>query len=377
MINIRHIDELHRLKNILICNKNFNFLYIIYMFQYKLNNVIQKNLKYCLNFKKQNFIDEKVHDEWVKIINTYKMDYVNQLIIYNKFIKISEKRNLKIENICTENIYIKNINIIIITTGQSNAGGWGTTYNPKIDIDQPNENIFAYNIDEKKWVIADLSNGSLGGNKQNRLINQNLLGFQFAQHLVKNNPFMKIGIITYVINNKPISNWVHYDTDNKYYEENNRLVNCVPKKVEQGYYYKLIEEIYEEAINELKNKDNLMNIVVWHQGETDMINNSKLEYYEDALKKLVSQFKDLTNNRLLGFIGGTILNNKNNKYNSDGINSIIRKDIDNLYSYAELSNLERGDELHFTSESTRIGGKLYYEAYNNLMNKLSKEGIKN
>ena len=362
------------------------------MFQYKLNNVIEKNIKFCLNFKKQYIIDNNVYNKWVKIINIYKTNYVNQLIIYNKFIKISQKKNLNIENIYannvntnnintnnintnninTNNIYTKNINIIIITTGQSNAGGWGTTYNPKIDIDQPNENIFAYNIDEKKWVQADLGNGSLGGNKQHRLINQNLIGFQFAQHFVKNNPFVKIGIITYAINNRPIGNWVNYDKDNKYYEENNRLINCIPKKEEQAHYYKLIEEIYEEATNQLKNKENLMNIVVWHQGETDMINHSNLDYYEDALKKLVYQFKDLTNNRLLGFIGGTILNNRNNKYNSDGINSIIRKNIDNLYNlynYAELSNLERGDELHFTTESTRIGGKLYYEAFNNLINK--------
>ena len=339
------------------------------MFQYKLNNVIQKNLKFCLNFTKQNIIDENVYNEWVKIINTYKMDYVNQLIIYNKFIKLSQKRNLKTKNIYANNIYIKNINVIIIVSGQSNAGGWGTIYNPKIDIDQPNENIFAYNIDEKKWVKADLSNGSLGCNNQNRLINQNLMGFQFAQHLVRNNPFMKIGIITLAFNNKPIGNWVFYDKENKYYEENNRLVNCVPNKEEQGYYYKLIREIYEEATSDLKNKDNLMNVVIWHQGETDMINNSKLDYYEDALKKLINQFKDLTNNRLLGIIGGTILNNRNNKYNSDGINSIIRKDIDNLYNYAELSNLERGDDLHFSTEATRIGGKLYYEEYKNLINK--------
>ena len=39
------------------------------------------------------------------------------------------------------------------------------------------------------------------------------------------------------------------------------------------------------------------------------------------------------------------------------------------YNYAELSNLTKADELHFTSEATRIAGKLYYEAYENLVNK--------
>jgi len=87
------------------------------------------------------------------------------------------------------------------------------------------------------------------------------------------------------------------------------------------------------------------------------------------LMKVGNEWNWTIYNCLLGFIGGTILNNKNNKFCSDEINSIIRKEVDKLYNYAELSNLTKADELHFTSEATRIAGKLYYEAYENLVNK--------
>ena len=124
-------------------------------------------------------------------------------------------------------------------------------------------------------------------------------------------------------------------------------------------------------------KSKKIDVIIWHQGETDVYHNSTKEYYNHSINKLIDQFTEFSDNKVVPFIGGTILSNDLPDYNTDTINSIIRnKNRNHLYNYAELSNLEKEDYLHFTSEATRIGGKLYYYAYINLMNKLSKEGIK-
>lgn len=330
------------------------------MYNINLEELIQKNKKYILSFLKKNLINIKLNEQWIKIINENKNNYIFQKIIFNRLYNFDNNRN---------RLFLNNEepDIIIIGSGQSNSGSWGTTYNPKLEIDQPNENILSYHIDKKKWVLADLRNESLGSLKQNRFKNQNSLCFQFAKNLVKNNPNIKVGLICIAHANRSISHWVKYQENSIYYTENQRLINSNPKKEIEGIYFEEIKKVYEEAIVKLRNK-NILNMVIWHQGETDMIFKSDLDYYEESLKNLIIQFNELTENKLIGFIGGTILNNQ--KFNSNGINSIIRKDLDKLYNYAELSNLARSDELHFSTEAIRTAGELYYKAYENLVNKL-------
>jgi hypothetical protein len=330
------------------------------IYNIKLEELIQKNKKYILSFLKKNSINIKLNEQWIKIINENKNNYIFQKIIFNKLFEFDTNRN---------RLFLNNEepDIIIIGSGQSNSGSWGTTYNPKLEIDQPNENILSYHIDKKKWVLADLSNESLGSLKQNRFKNQNSLCFQFAQNLVKNNPNIKVGLICIAHSNRSISHWVKYQENSIYYTENQRLINANPKKETEGIYFEEIKKVYEEAVGKLRNK-NILNMVIWHQGESDMIFKSNLDYYEESLKNLIIKFNELTENKLIGFIGGTILNNQ--KFDSNGINSIIRKDLNKLYNYAELSNLARSDELHFNTEAIRTAGELYYKEYENLVNKL-------
>ena len=332
------------------------------IYNISLEDLIQKNKKYLLSFLKKNLINIKMNEQWVDLINKNKNNYIYQKIIFNKLYDFDNNES---------RIYLNNDepDIIIITSGQSNSAGWGTTYNPKLEIDQVDKNIFCYNIDNKIWCLANLSNDSLGSLNQNRFKNQNSLAFQFAKNLIKNNPMIKVGLICISYSNRPICNWVKYNEGEIYYNEHQRLINSNPTKKDEGIYFDEIEKIYEEAMGKLRNKSKL-NLIIWHQGETDMIFKSNLDYYEDALKKLIENFDNLTNNKLIGFIGGTILNN--NKLYSNGINSIIRKNLNDLYNYAELSNLGRSDELHFTTESIRESGKLYYNSYELLVNKLKK-----
>ena len=50
--------------------------------------------------------------------------------------------------------------------------------------------------------------------------------------------------------------------------------------------------------------------------------------------------------------------------------------ISEPYNYAELSHLDSDkDGFHFVTESCRKAGKLYFEAYEELINKIRNEGI--
>jgi hypothetical protein len=133
------------------------------MYNINLEKLIQKNKKYILSFLKKNLINIKLNVQWIKIINENKNNYIFQKIIFNRLYNFDNRNRLFLNN--------EEPDIIIIGSSQSNSGSWGTTYNPKLEIDQPNENILSYHIDKKKWVLADLKNELLGSLKQNRFKN--------------------------------------------------------------------------------------------------------------------------------------------------------------------------------------------------------------
>lgn len=326
------------------------------------------NKHFCHISLSNGYISLDTYKQWIKIIDFYT-SYKYQNIVFNNFIKI---KNIK--NIPNYHIYdINEPNFIIISSGQSNSGGWSTIYDPYIQLDEPNNRIQSYNINSKKWVIANLSNGSIGGVDQCRLPNQNLLAFQYAKHLIKNIPGIRPGIISYACGNKPIGNWVKFEIDEPYYDENIRTCNATAVKQSPGFIFEKIKELFNDAILQLSYPYcKKIDAIIWHQGESDNIYNSNVEYYQIALNKLIDQFSKLSCNKIPAFIGGTILKNKG----SENINNVIRNTNNNrFYDFAELSNLNRNDDLHFTTEATRIGGKLYFDSYQKIMTKIAKEGI--
>jgi hypothetical protein len=339
---------------------------------YNLQELIKINKNNSLIYLQNNYINYDLYIYIIDIINKYKDIYEYQKIIFNNLNNI---RNMK--NIPNYNIYQNDEpNFIILTSGQSNAGGWTTIYDQNVEIDQPNSNIKAYDINKKSWVLANLDNGSLGSYEQCRKPNQNLFAFQYAQNLIKNNPSIKPGIICVTCGAKPISNWVFYDENSPYYEEN--LKSSIRSERPVGYFFDKLKNTYNEAMLQLSTfKSKKIDVVIWHQGESDVVYNSNLDYYNESLNVLIDQFTELSENKVVPFIGGTILKNDLPTYNTNNINDIIRNtDRKRLYNYAELSELPINDYIHFNTEATRKGGVLYYEAYKNLVDKLSNEGIK-
>ena len=316
------------------------------------------NIQFIHKLLSNDYISLDTYKKWYKIINNYQ-DY--QKIIFNNFNTMKKNKNIP-----NYHLYdLNEPNFIIITSGQSNAGGWGTKYNSDIPIDQPYNRIQSYDIEQKKWVVADLSNGSLGGFNQCRMPTQNLFAFQYAKHLIKNNKGIRPGIICYSCGNKPIGNWVKFKPDEEYYDENIRTCNGPNKNLPPGYLFEKIKDIYNDATLQLSSSYNKkINAIIWHQGESDILYNSNPIYYQIAFNKLIDQFSELSSNKLPAFIAGTILKNKN----SDNINNIIRNTNNKrFYNFVELSNLNRNDSVHFTTIATRTGGKYYFDSYQKLI----------
>ena len=264
-------------------------------------------------------------------------------------------------------------NFIILVSGQSNAGGWGSFYDENNIHDQPNDNIFGYDIKNSIWKKANLEDTSLGIQNE-RIPGKNLFAFHFAKHLIKKFPGIKPGIINVCSGGKSIANWALFDKNEYYYKYNQNKISLY--NLEQGHYFNFHKVSYYKAISLLFKKNIKKNIkidvILWHQGESDNILNSNLDYYKIALNKVIKQYSILNNNKITPFIAGTILDYYESNTNSDNINNIIRdtSNKNESYNYAELSKLKcNEDKLHFTTESHRTAGKLYFDAYIKVLEK--------
>jgi len=292
--------------------------------------------------------------------------------------QIVDAENLKIRCKLKNNKRLNNLNIssndepnfIILVSGQSNAGGWASSYDVNNINDQPNENIFGYDITNSVWKKADLKDTSLGPS-YGRAPGTNLFAFHFAKHLIEKFPKIKPGIINICSGGKPIADWAIFDKNEEYYEYNKKFAKL--HDLEQGNFFNIHKYVYYKALLDILNCSKKIDVVLWHQGETDNLLNSDLKYYNIALSKVIDQYTKLNNNLSTPFIAGTILDFYKSNYNSDNINNIIRNIKKNYYNYAELSKLEQADEFHFTSESHRLMGKLYFDAYIKLLENSSEK----
>jgi hypothetical protein len=329
------------------------------------NNITKKNIYLIKELYLKNIITIDKYNEWIKIIKKFPKHY---LIIMNNLNNFKKNLNINLNNL---NILNNNEpNFIILVSGQSNAGGWGSSYDVNNINDQTNENIFGYDITNSIWKKANLNDTSLGPAEE-RMPGKNLFAFHFAKHLIKEFPGIKPGIINVCSGGKPIALWALFDKNEKYYEINQQ--NAKITNLEQGYFFNMHKMVYKKAISQILNYSNKINVILWHQGESDNILHSNIDYYKTSLMKVINQYSCLNNNILTPFIAGTILDYYESNTNSDNINNIIRNINNNEYIYVELSKLNRYDSWHFTTESHRLIGKLYYDAYIKLLENISEK----
>jgi hypothetical protein len=106
--------------------------------------------------------------------------------------------------------------------------------------------------------------------------------------------------------------------------------------------------------------------VLWHQGENDATE-ADIPLYRERLQKLLVKFRTIAGNQSLPVLIGELGTFYEDNENCQKINKQIRLygSTDNNSIIIKTSDLkEKGDKLHFNSESLRILGQRFADEYN-------------
>ena len=121
-------------------------------------NLSNEKIK-LINLNKINYylstktINIKTYNIFFDIINIYSD---NQLKILNNLLRFESQKKLPIYSLINNSS--KEPNFIILSSGQSNMGGFSSIYDKYNPLDQSDENILDFNIDNNQWEVADLNN---------------------------------------------------------------------------------------------------------------------------------------------------------------------------------------------------------------------------
>jgi hypothetical protein len=277
-------------------------------------------------------------------------------------------------------------NFIIALTGQSNAEGFRSSYDPTNPYDQPNERIFGWNPVLKKWQIADLRTESLGWSYATfKQKGTQCSSFHFAKRLIETYPTIRPGIINVGVSGATIAFWTNWKETYQYYAlSQTKLLwyngrNTFPdyKTRSQGYIFDVHIEEIKFALNYLPNTNKIVNVICWDQGESD----PQLDYYKASLYQVYNRYKNTLQNLgfynpiMFGFIGisttGMLYNN------GIKVNDVLKQlntDDDPLTRYVDASDLSvatvanQPDMYHFSTISQRTIGTRCFEQYTQIFN---------
>ncbi len=240
------------------------------------------------------------------------------------------KQEIKVSNIPNKN------NVwVFIMAGQSNMAGRGfvepqdTISNKRIlTINKKGELIYAkepIHFYEPKMTGLDL-------------------GMSFSKSILEKVPdSISVLIIPTAVGGSSIEQWIKNSK-----HRNVELFKNFKNKVEMGTSYGMLRGI------------------LWHQGESNTIEDSLILNYDINLSKLFSKFRVVSGNKNLPIIVGELGSYSKNKENWEKLNSKIssytKADIN--ASVVKTSDLtDRGDMLHFDSKSIRVLGRRYAEEF--------------
>ena len=277
-------------------------------------------------------------------------------------------------------------NFIIALTGQSNSQGITTKYDPNNPNDQPNDRIFGWNPALEKWQIADLNTESLGWNYHTfKQLGTQCSAFHFAKRLIEGYPNIRPGIINVGVSGASIVYWTNWQPSDKYYSltmktiENYKQSNIFPfTTAGQGYIFNVHIEQIKLALSYLPKQNQIVNVLVWDQGEAD----TELDFYKESLYQVINLYKTTLNNlsfydaNLFGFISvsttGILYMDTIHKAND--VLQFLNKDSVPSTKYVDCSDLQVShingtnilDKFHFNSESQRIIGTRLFQTYRNM-----------
>lgn len=162
----------------------------------------------------------------------------------------------------------------------------------------------------------------------------------------------------------------------KYFDEEIGLIPCADGGTKLSQW--MPEEIlYDNAVNNAKLAQRTSELagILWHQGENDSHFEDDANTYQQRFTEMITRLrKDLGNDNIpvivgeLGRFAATYQDGKL-KY-MDIVNEALRtmtSVIENCGFASSEDLTDRGDSIHFNSESYRIFGKRYFEEYLNVI----------
>ena len=172
------------------------------------------------------------------------------------------------------------------------------------------------------------------------------LGSSFAATLADKNPDITIGLVPAACGGSSITSWVP-----------------------GGYHGQTKSNPYDDALVRTQTalKSGVLKGIIWHQGEADC-GQARAAVHEEQLKQLVKRFRTAFNAPELPFIIGQLGQFKSKPW-SEGRKMVDRaqKQVaadDPHCAFVSSDGLKpKSDIVHFNSESLKIFGKRYAEAY--------------
>lgn len=125
----------------------------------------------------------------------------------------------------------------------------------------------------------------------------------------------------------------------------------------------------------LGNPDNKIVAILWHQGETDVINGVTKEYYKENFSSLIRGIRFELNMPYLPFVAGDMVEEwYKQQENADSVREAV-KEVINETAYCGFVSSQGlcgngGDDIiHFSGKSNEILGNRYFEEYKKIREK--------
>jgi len=134
-------------------------------------------------------------------------------------------------------------------------------------------------------------------------------------------------------------------------------------------------ELYQKTISTVRRATDELRGILWHQGEYDAVDKTRMSLYATRLSTFIQTIRTELRSPDLPFIAGELgnfIDAANGFPYGDDISKILKSLMKNVSHYACVSTTgltDKGDGLHFNSESLREFGNRYATEFMALWNK--------
>lgn len=258
----------------------------------------------------------------------------------------------------------RDINHVVVVTGQSNVEAAETTFDP--NLDHPDPRVFAYT--DNGWQVADLHQvwddnahpGNHSLSDPSKSPNNNFV-FHFGKSMAQMDPDAVVGFIVLAAPGKGIANWDY----------------------ESPFYWKMRNKI-RNALGALPHRDSI-DVMLWHQGESDAQYEGTSDpnatgftskdsweyknYYAIKLRDVIANFRSERWGRTnLPFIcGETRISERVNRRLLE-LNDDDDPNTQCVYTTDLPYRLSDPSGAHFSAAGLRELGRRYMEAYLRMIN---------